>query len=220
VSWVSIRGREKRIKNVFLLQSGDISGILNIITYVIMAKEIERQFVVNTEHPLWNEIFPTLHGKRYSQSVLHKSDDYKLRARLIEDLETGEYSAKLTFKIDHKSDEDEPNVRSEYEWDIPSREALYLMIRHKAVVKTRYIYVDGYNQKWEVDIYENENMGVITADIEVNAVDVQIILPEWIGQEVTKEKKISNSYFSGRPFQGWTLDERKWYESLKIRFET
>ena len=93
-----------------------------------MAKEIERQYVVNTEHPEWIKLKPTLTKKRYIQSTIHRGDGNKLRVRLIEDMKTGEQSAAFTFKVEKRTKKDGPNVRDEYEWEMPTRVALYIMM--------------------------------------------------------------------------------------------
>ena len=53
-----------------------------------MPREIERQFVVNTEHPDWKTICAGLPAKRYIQSTIHRGDGNKLRVRLVEDIKT------------------------------------------------------------------------------------------------------------------------------------
>ena len=59
---------------------------ITLILY--MAKEIERQYVINTEHPEWIKLKVTLPKKRYIQSTIHRGDGNKLRVRLIEDTQT------------------------------------------------------------------------------------------------------------------------------------
>ena len=98
----------------------------NINTF--MAKEMERQFVVNTEHPDWERLKSSLPAKKYVQATIHRGQGNKLRVRLIEDISTGKKSAAFTFKVQKKSKKHEPNIRDEYEWEVPYRVALYIMI--------------------------------------------------------------------------------------------
>jgi CYTH domain-containing protein len=96
-----------------------------------MAQEIERQFIVNTSHPDWEKLRASLPAKRYVQATIHRGVGNKLRVRLIEDLATGAKSAAFTFKVQKKSKSHEPNIRDEYEWEVPYRVALFIMIGHK-----------------------------------------------------------------------------------------
>lgn len=182
-----------------------------------MAKEIERQYVVNTEHPEWIKIKADLPEKRYVQSTIHRGDDNKLRVRLIEDMKTWEKSAAFTFKVQQKSKKDGPNIRDEYEWEMPVRVALYIMIGHGEVVKTRHEYIHTDGKKWEIDEYEDKNQWIILADIELENENEKFQIPEWIGQETTKEKRITNNSFTNHPYQDWTDKEKEWYASLRKR---
>ena len=182
-----------------------------------MAKEIERQYVINTHHPEWEKLKASLPKKRYVQSTIHQWEWNKLRVRLIEDLQTGEKSAAFTFKIQNKTAKNGPNVRDEYEWEMPSRVALYIMIGHGEVIKTRYEYIHTDGKKWEFDEYEERNKGIVLADIELSNENEKFQLPEWIGQETTKEWKITNNSFSMHPYENWTDKEKSWFESLKKR---
>ncbi len=182
-----------------------------------MAKEIERQFVVNTDHPEWQNLRATLPKKRYIQSTIHRGDGNKLRVRLIEDISTGEQSAAFTFKVEKKTKKDGPNVRDEYEWEMPTRVALYIMIGHGEVVKTRYEYIHTDGMKWELDEYEDKNNGIVLADIELSSENQKFQIPEWVGQETTKEKRITNNSFTNHPYQNWSDKEKEWYASLRKR---
>jgi len=100
-----------------------------------MAKEIERQFIVNTEHPEWNRLKTKLSSCNIIQATIHRGEWNKLRVRLVEDSNTGKKSAAFTFKVSKKTKKNEPNVRDEYEWDVPYRIALFVMIGHGEVRK-------------------------------------------------------------------------------------
>ena len=182
-----------------------------------MAIEIERQYVVNTDHVEWQKIQSTLPSKRYIQATIHRGDDNKLRVRLIEDLVTWEKSACFTFKVEKKSKKDEPNIRDEYEWDVPYRAALYIMIGHPEVHKIRksYIHTDG--KTWEIDEYQWANAWLVIADIELKHADEKFDIPVWIWQESTKDRRITNNSFSLHPYANWTPEEKSWIEKLKKR---
>ena len=182
-----------------------------------MATEIERQYAIDTSHPDWETLKAGLPAKKYVQSTIHRGDDNKLRVRLIEDMKTGEKSAAFTFKVERKTKKDGPNIRDEYEWEVPYRVALYIMIGHTEVVKIRYSYRHTDGKIWEFDEYQWDNLGVVLADIELKDEEEKYELPSWIGQETTKLKKITNNSFSDHPFLHWSTEEKEWYETLKKR---
>lgn len=73
---------------------------------------------------------------------------------MIEDLRTGEKSAAFTFKVNQKTRKNEPNVRFEYEWDVPYHVALYIMVGHLDVEKIRKTYIHTDGKVWEIDEYQ------------------------------------------------------------------
>jgi len=119
-----------------------------------MAKEIERQFVVDTSHPDWKKIEANPPTYEIVQSTIHRGQGNKLRVRLIETNKSGAKSAAFTFKVKKRTKKSEPNIRDEYEWEVPYRVALYIMIGHGEVRKKRYEYIHTDGKKWEFDVYQ------------------------------------------------------------------
>ena len=39
-------------------------------------------------------------------------------------------------------------------------------------------------RNWEIDVYEGQLAGVILAEIELDRMDADVQLPEWVGEEV------------------------------------
>lgn len=182
-----------------------------------MAREIERQFVVNELHPDWLALKSTLPKKRLIQTTIHKGEWNKLRVRVTEDMQTGKKDAEFAFKLTKKSKKMSPNVREEFEWEVPLRVALYIMIGHIEVKKLRYAYVHSDGKKWDIDEYEWANAGITVADIELDTPDEKFTLPSFLWQETTKNKLITNNSFSNHPFLNWTESQRREFEKLKIR---
>lgn len=91
------------------------------------------------------------------------------------------------------------------------------MIGHGEVVKTRYEYIHTDGKKWELDEYEEKNTGIVLADIELASINEKFQIPEWIGQETTKERKITNNSFTNHPYENWSDKEKAWYASLRKR---
>ena len=182
-----------------------------------MAKEIERQFIVNNESPAWLAIKDTLPKKRLIQTTIHKGEGNKLRVRVTEDMQTGKKDAEFAFKLSKKSKKTSPNVREEFEWEVPLRVALYIMIGHIEVKKLRYEYIHQDGKKWDIDEYEWANAGIIVADIELDTPDEKFSLPSFLWEETTKNKLITNNSFSNHPFLNWTESQRREFEKLKKR---
>lgn len=94
--------------------------------------------------------------------------------------------------------------RFEWEKEIPVSEAkeLLLLCEKGVIEKTRYI-VDYKGFVIEVDVFKGENKGLVLAEIELDSVNENPDIPEWLGKEVTGNEKYYNSYLSKYPFQSW-----------------
>ena len=85
--------------------------------------------------------------------------------------------------------------------NIPLSDALRMSELHegRTIVKTRnrvaYRKDDLLNLCWEVDVFKNMK-GLIIAEIEIPNEDYPLILPPWIGEEITDRKDLSNAALS------------------------
>jgi len=57
----------------------------------------------------------------------------------------------------------------------------------------------------------------VIADLELHTLDEKFELPDWIGQETTKNKNITNNSFSMHPYMNWTEKEKAAFQALKTR---
>jgi adenylate cyclase len=92
----------------------------------------------------------------------------------------------------------------EFEYEIPIDDALKLLelCKRPIIAKTRYkIPYEGHS--WEVDVFEGENEGLVMAEVELQSEDETVVLPEWIGKEVSGDKRYYNSYLSLHPYNEW-----------------
>lgn len=148
-----------------------------------MALEIERKFLVNKK--IWQAYTQSvsLTGEDIEQGYLSKSSKHTIRIRL-----TGS-SATLTIKGKRKG-----ITRDEFEYDIPYDEGVSLYTLCDSVVsKTRYrLYVGS--KLWEVDQFYGLNQGLLLAEIELKSEDEQFELPVWVTDEVSQDKRYTNSY--------------------------
>ncbi|SDL38939.1 MULTISPECIES: CYTH domain-containing protein [Segatella] len=100
--------------------------------------------------------------------------------------------------------------RYEFEKEITMDEAQQLIKLCKGGVidKHRYLVKSG-NHTFEVDDFHGENVGLIMAEIELSSTEEEFEKPEFIGIEVTGDKRFYNSHLLENPFSLWknTLPE-------------
>ena len=95
---------------------------------------------------------------------------------------------------------------SRFEWEkeiaVNEAEMLLKLCLPGTIKKTRYIVPFG-GLTFEVDVFGGENEGLTMAEVEIDRPDRPVQLPDWIGQEVTGDKRYYNSYLSQWPFSKW-----------------
>lgn len=154
-----------------------------------MAKEIELKFLV--EGDSWRSHD---HGTRYRQGYLSTVKERTVRVRAA-----GEKGFITVKGINVGS------VRSEYEYEIPladANEILDQLCERPLIEKTRYR-IPFDDLTWEVDEFDGENRGLITAEVELTDENQPVRLPEWAGPEVTADPRYFNSNLVAHPFSKW-----------------
>jgi len=154
-----------------------------------MALEIERKFLVIDDS--WKPQVVRSHVLK--QGYLASSPGPTIRIR------TSDESAFLTIKGKTIG-----FSRVEFEYEVPMEEALDLLklSANTPIEKTRYIIkADGH--VWEIDVFEGANQGLVLAEVELRSEDEQVVLPSWIGSEVSHDSRYFNSYLSQNPFNEW-----------------
>ena len=95
--------------------------------------------------------------------------------------------------------------RAEYEYEIPSPDALALLehlCEQPIIEKIRYrIAYEGLI--WEVDEFQGENRGLVIAEVELTDERQPVILPPWVDQEVTTDARYYNANLFKHPFSQW-----------------
>lgn len=97
-------------------------------------------------------------------------------------------------------------TRSEFEYSIPvtdAQEMLETLCDRPLIQKTRYRIKSG-DVVWEVDEFEGENKGLILAEVELVDANQVIVLPHWIGAEVSHDPRYYNSNLAKFPFCQWS----------------
>ena len=99
--------------------------------------------------------------------------------------------------------------RYEFEREIPLQDAQDLMqICEPGIIdKTRYLVKspDGIHT-WEIDEFHGDNEGLIMAEIELGSEDEAFQKPDFIGREVTGDRRFYNSHMRKNPFKLWCND--------------
>ena len=153
--------------------------------------EIERKFLV-TSSIFKKEAFRKLNIK---QGYLNSDPVRSVRIRIQDE------SGFITIK--GKSNESGLS-RFEWEKEIPLEEANSLLdlCETSLIEKTRYLVkFDGH--LFEVDQFFGENEGLSLAEIELKSEDENFSKPDWLGREVTGDRRYYNSYLSKTPFTKW-----------------
>jgi len=155
-----------------------------------MSQEIERKFLVKGEYKSH-----AVRSFRIVQGYLSSVTGRTVRIRIKGD--------KGYITIKGKSNE---SGLSRYEWEkeIPLNEAeeLLPLCEPGAIDKTRYEIPVG-KHIFEVDEFYGDNMGLTLAEIELKSEDESYTTPNWLGLEVTGDRRYYNSSLTKKPYKEW-----------------
>lgn len=164
-----------------------------------MSREIERRFLVPDSRFLDGRT-----GERIVQGYVAKEPGaMTTRVRICAD------QAYLTLKGPRQG-----LGRDEFEYPIPLDDAWHILLDHcgnRIIEKTRYniAYAD---HLFEVDVFAGRNAGLVIAEVELAHEAQSLLLPPWVGEEVTLDRRFANYYlalFEGPP----RPEERRHLES-------
>ena len=96
-------------------------------------------------------------------------------------------------------------VRKEYEYSIPvddANEMLDELCETPQIDKTRYRIAMG-KHTWEIDEFYGDNEGLLVAEIELSDVNESFAKPDWLGEEVTEDKRYYNVNLVKQPYKNW-----------------
>jgi len=153
--------------------------------------EIERKFLVNSNH----------YRKQASrksviiQGYLNSDPQRTVRVRLRDQI------GYITVK---GKSSDSGLSRFEWEKEISKLEAETLLkLCEKTIVSKTRFEVSVADHLFEVDEFAGPNEGLVIAEVELDSEDEEFSKPDWLGREVTGEKRYYNSNLSKQPFIGW-----------------
>lgn len=157
-------------------------------------QEIERKFLVKGEFKTGaSAVLPI------SQGYLSSVPGRNVRIRLSGD------KAYLTIK---GPSEDNGLSRFEWEKEISPEEAkeLIKLCEPGVIEKLRYLVPAG-KHIYEVDEFHGDNEGLVVAEIELSTSGEAFVKPEWLGKEVTGDKRYYNSSLIKNPYKNWRGNE-------------
>jgi CYTH domain-containing protein len=158
-----------------------------------MGQEIERKYLVKND--AWrNEIASS---SRFMQAYIAVADDRSVRVRIMDD-----EKAKLTIKIGT-----EMFSRAEFEYEIPLADAKDMAAGATGIVldKTRFN-VEHQGYVWEVDVYAGIYEGLVVAEVELQDETERPPIPDWIGDDVTGDRRYSNAVMANQDLSRELLD--------------
>ena len=149
--------------------------------------EIERKFLVTSD-----EFKTQAFSKNpIAQGYLNSNPERTVRIRI-----KGE-SGFLTIK-------GIGTTRFEWETEISLAEArpLLKLCEEGIINKIRYNVQVG-KHVYEVDEFQDDNHGLVVAEVELKSEDEAFEKPSWLGKEVTNDERYYNTYLSKKYFKTW-----------------
>jgi CYTH domain-containing protein len=155
-------------------------------------------------------------GMEIERKFLVRGDDYKHRAHKSYRIKQGYISSGngRTVRVRIRDDQgfltikgpsfDGGLSRYEFEKEITLQEAeqLFRLCEPGVIDKTRYLVSSG-PHTFEVDEFYGDNEGLVMAEVELSSPDEPYEKPDFIGQEVTGDRRYYNSHLRRNPYKVW-----------------
>ena len=134
--------------------------------------EIERKFLVANDE--WRQ--SAVRSVNIRDGLIAVSNGRKVRVRISGDIAT------IVIKGPRVG-----IVRPEFEYEIPIADAERMLtaLCHDDHLEKQRFFVEDAGATWQVDVYDGLLQGVTIAEIELKQESEELILPRWIGKEVT-----------------------------------
>lgn len=160
-----------------------------------MATEIERKFLVVGEY------------KHLAQTSTLLIQGYIASGRRTVRVRISDERAWLTIK---GPSQDGGLSRFEWEKEIDGAEARELLtLAEGALIEKRRYLVEHEGHTFEVDEFYGQNEGLTIAEVELDDVTEEFHRPEWLGREVTGERRFYNSHLRSHPYSEWSDEEKE-----------
>lgn len=169
-----------------------------------MGTEIERKFRINSRSQIPSEV---IHSpcSLITQGYLGPRKDCSVRVR-VDEQRGYETKAFITVKGKTKG-----ISRPEFEYPIPVKDACNLLeIASKMELgegRPNFIIEKSRIRwgRWEIDVFLNENDGLIVAEIELSSEDEIVEIPAWMDEEVTEDHRYANLNLARIPYSLWYM---------------
>jgi adenylate cyclase len=157
-----------------------------------MGIEIERKFLVTNDE--WKQ--RVTRSAQMRQGYLGNTGKASVRIRVA-----GE-QAWISIKSANPG-----MTRMEFEYSVPAAEGREMLglSQQDLLEKTRYWVQEGAHT-WEVDVFGGANLGLVTAELELQSEQEAFDTPSWLGREVTGEICYYNNQLARHPFSLWDQD--------------
>jgi adenylate cyclase len=155
----------------------------------MMGIEIERKFLTRDER--WKTLGQ---GVLIRQGYLSSQPDRIVRVRIERE------SAMLTIKGRSTG-----ATRGEWEYPVPLDDARTLLdqLCEKPIIEKKRYRILHEGMMWEVDEFFGDNLGLVVAEIELEAEDQPFAKPDWLGAEVTQDARYFNANLLRHPYSKW-----------------
>lgn len=154
--------------------------------------EIERKYLVSSR--AYRKVAES--KKRMVQGFLNTAPERTVRVRIFEN------EGFLTIKGKSNAS---GMTRFEWEQKIPKEDALVLLeMCEKPLIEKNRFEVRVGNHIFEIDEFLGANQGLVLAEVELQNENEEIIIPEWLGKEVTGRNEYYNSQLIKNPYTKWT----------------
>ncbi len=163
--------------------------------------EIEKKFLVKSND--WKKSVSS--SFNIKQGYLKDENNKTIRIRIVDD-------TKAIFTSKGKPVcENNILVRTEVEEDIPLKLGILLITQCDKIILKRRNLVPYANHVFEVDEFLNLNTKtqLIMAELELNSTEDEILLPSWIGADVTSDNSYSNTELIKKAIQPTKKDFKK-----------
>lgn len=150
--------------------------------------EIERKFLITQQLP------PLLNGKKIRQAYIFIEERKELRIRLTDQ------RCFMNIKVELNE-----LIKEEFEYELPSEEGqriIDIASLFPPIEKTRYV-LNHSQLNWEIDVFDGLNQGLVLAEVELTEPGQSITKPDWIGIEVTHDKRYYNANLYKNPYKNW-----------------
>jgi len=155
-------------------------------------------------------------GMEIERKFLVRNDAYRRQAHASSHIRQGYISSggRCTIRVRLRDDEAFLTIKSpsmdgglsryEFEKSITLDEAEHIMLLCEPGIidKTRYLVRSG-EHIFEVDEFHGDNEGLVVAEVELHAADESYSKPDFIGDEVTGDRRYYNSHLRRHPYCEW-----------------